>query len=97
MKPMAEDGSLERALLEVVGYEITSARTLLDETPTYGPVRLLEAARRTIDAMQDARIGSTQIIDLRAKIDDAATALIEGEDAFRAHLDMLVEHALRLA
>lgn len=84
------------ARLEVVGFALTSARTLLDETPTYGPLRLLEAAKRTIDAMQAASIDPTEASELRAKIDAAVASLIEGEDAFRRHLDAPVGDALQL-
>jgi hypothetical protein len=97
MKPTAEREALERALWEVVGYAVTSARTLLDETPTYGPLRLLEAARRTIDAMQVAGIESREARDLRAKIDATTASFVDGEDAFCAHLDPLVGETLWLA
>jgi len=97
VKPTTEPDGLERALLEAVGYAVTSARTLLDETATYGPLRLLETARRIIDAVRVTTGGSIRVDDLYAKIDAAATSLIEGEDAFRAHLDTLVVELVRLA
>jgi len=96
MKPAGQANPFERALLEVVGYAVTSARTLLDETPTYGPLRLLEAAKRTIEAMQAAEIDSEEARNLQTKIDAAAASLIRGEDAFRLHLDELVADTLRL-
>lgn len=96
MKPAGQANPLERALLEVVGYAVTSARTLLDETPTYGPLRLLETAKRTIEAMQIARIGPEEAHNLQTKIDAAAASLIRGEDAFRLHVDALVTDTLRL-
>ena len=37
MRRTTNTEGLESALLEVVGYAVTSARTLLDETPAYGP------------------------------------------------------------
>jgi hypothetical protein len=96
MRPTASIERLEVALLEVVGFAVTSARNLLDETASYGPLRLLEAAIRTIDAMQTAGVGPARIVELRMKIDSARASLFEGEDALRAHLDALVGDVLQI-
>ncbi len=96
MKSTAGIERLERALLEVVGFAVTSARNLLDETAAYGPLRLLEAATRTINAMQATGIGSARINELRTKVDSASASFVEGEDAFRAQLDALVGAVLEI-
>jgi hypothetical protein len=44
---MSTDGVLtERAVVEVLAYLVTAARTQLDEAAEYGPLRLLTAAQR---------------------------------------------------
>ena len=94
MKPTANIEELERALLEVVGYAVTSARTLLDETRTYGPLRLLESAARTVDAMGSAGIGPAAISELKTQIEASIAALFEGEEPFRASVDALIDTLL---
>jgi hypothetical protein len=97
MRPTADGEALERALLEAVGYAGTRACELLDESPAYGPLRLLEPAKRTIDAMEAAGIRPAGVLELRTNIDAARASMIEGEDAFRAPRDALVGEGLRLA
>lgn len=97
MRPTAKTEGLERALLEVVGYAVTSARMLLDETPTYGPLRLLEVAARTVSAMESAGINPAANTELKARIEASIPALFEGEESFRATVDRLIETLLRLA
>lgn len=96
MKPTVDIEVLERALLEVVGYAVASARTLLDETPAYGPLRLLESAVRTIDAMQNAGIGPAASAELRSEIEASIGALFEDEELFRARVDGLIGTLLGL-
>ena len=94
MKPTADTEGLERALLEVVGYAVTSARTLLDETRTYGPLRLLESAARTVDAMQSAGIGPSTITELKTQIEASIAALFEDDESFRTSVDVLIDTLL---
>jgi len=96
MRPIAEIEKLEQALLEVVGYAVTSARMLLDETPTYGPLRLLEVAARTVGAMENAGIDPEAKTELKAQIEASISALFEGEESFRASVDRLIETLLHL-
>ncbi|MFC2079441.1 DUF6092 family protein [Candidatus Bipolaricaulota bacterium] len=97
MRPIAKTEELERALLEVVGYAVTSARMLLGETPTYGPLRLLEVAMRTVDAMESAGINPAANTELKVQIEASISALFEGEESFRGSADRLIETLLRLA
>jgi hypothetical protein len=96
MKRTARPNELELALLQVVGYAATSARALLDETPAYGPLRLLESARRILDALLGTGARSAGIADLKARVDATVAAFGEGEDAFAAQLDALVVEVVRL-
>lgn len=96
MSPTAKTEVLERALLEIVGYAVTSARMLLDETPTYGPLRLLEVAARTAGAMEHAGIGLAADTELKRQIEASIAALFEGEEPFRASMDGLINTVLHV-
>jgi len=97
MKPTAKTEGLERSLLKVVGYAVTSARMLPEETPTYGPLRLLEVAARMVDAMESAGINPAANTELKVQVEASISALFEGEESFRASVDRLIETLLRLA
>jgi len=97
MRPMEKTEGLERTLLEVVGYAVASARMLLDETPAYGPLRLLEVAARTVSAMENAGINPAANTELKVQIEASISARSEGEESFRATMDRLIETVLRLA
>jgi hypothetical protein len=87
---------LGRGLLEILIYAATSARTLLDETPAYGPLRLLEVARRILDAMDAAEVGPAALQEeIRPRIDAAAASLTDDRDGLCTQLDALVSAALR--
>jgi len=90
MRSTVNDESLRDALLEIIGYSVTSARELLDESPHYGPLRLIEVARRMLDAMVAAGLCQGDPTDLSRRIGDYTTPLHEGEEAFRAYLDSLM-------
>ena len=96
MSPTAKTEALGRALLEIVGYAATSARMLLDETPTYGPLRLLEVAARTVGAMENAGIGRTADTELREHIEASIAALFEGKEPFRASIDEVINTVLHV-
>jgi hypothetical protein len=79
-------------LLELVGYIIICARNLLDETPDYGPVRLLEVADRLLSSCESLD-GLDQPLwarDLQARVKTGGRALTDGPEAFQSFLDDLV-------
>jgi len=96
MRSTPNSEELAHALLEVVGYTVTSARTLLDETPAYGPLRLLEAAARTIGVMQAAGISPAAVAELKVRIEASMAALFEDEASFRASVDEIISALLHL-
>ncbi|MFC2105331.1 DUF6092 family protein [Candidatus Bipolaricaulota bacterium] len=81
----------ERSLLELIGFAIISARNLLDETPDYGPIRLLEVADRLIGSCVVLGVDlPAWTADLPARIRAGGRVLAEGPEAFRLLLDELV-------
>lgn len=55
------------AVIEVLAYLVTSARTQLDESPEYAPMRMLTAARRLGDALRSD--APPPLLDLIAALD----------------------------
>jgi len=81
---------LEEQLFELVGYMITSARNLMDETPLYGPFRLVDAASRLIQALEAEGMVDDRLVSLRRRIDEGKYSVMGDPKAFRDHLDALV-------
>jgi hypothetical protein len=52
----------EQALVEVLAYLVTAARTQLDEAAEYAPLRLLTAAGRLADTMGDEASAPVQAL-----------------------------------
>ncbi len=80
----------EARAFELVGYMLTSARNLLDETPAYGPFRLIDAASRVIGVLADANEASPRLSVLRERIDEGKYVVMSDSAAFRTFLDELV-------
>jgi len=80
---------METRILELVTYMLVSARNLLNETPEYGPLRLLEACSRLIDAFGETKSEAT-FADLRESIDEVKALLMIDKDAFVQALDGIV-------
>ncbi|MEC3891575.1 DUF6092 family protein [Nocardiopsis alba] len=66
-----DDRHMREELLLLAAYLLSSGRGLLQEPPSYGPLRCLDAARRVL-ALRDGLGGeeSPALADLRASMDD---------------------------
>jgi hypothetical protein len=88
---------LEEEMFALVGYMVTSARNLVDETPTYGPFRLVDAASRLIAILEEEGMASDRLELMRGKIDSGKYSVMTDQDEFTAFLDAivgsLVDHA----
>jgi len=93
------DRPVEATLFELVGYMVTSARNLLDETPLYGPFRLVDAASRLVSILESQGMGSDRLRAMREAIDAGKYSVMNDKAEFAAYLDGLVErlidHAIR--
>lgn len=85
---MAEEETVG-ALVEVLAYLVTSARTQLDEAAEYAPMRLLTAAQRLGDALRED--APEPLWDLIAELDAMPATLTPRADraAYTAALDAL--------
>ncbi|HHR85799.1 hypothetical protein DRJ24_02035 [Candidatus Acetothermia bacterium] len=80
----------ESRILELISYMLVSARNLVNETPEYGPLRLLEACDRLIEVFGETGIGSEPLVVLKKSLDEAKTLLMVDKEAFVRALDDLV-------
>jgi hypothetical protein len=87
---MATGSELERKLYELAGYMVTSARNLLDETPLYGPFRLIDATSRLIAVLEEEGISSPRLSALREKIEAGKYTVADDPAEFGRFLDDLV-------
>jgi len=82
---------LEEKIFELVGYMVTSGRNLLDETPLYGPFRLVDAASRLILLLEDEEITSSRLSAIRERIDAGKYSVMTSPGEFRTFLGSLVD------
>ena len=81
----------ERTLFELIGYSVVSARNLLEETPDYGPIRLLGLVDRLVDASEVFGIEpSPWFKSIQQDVQAGGRALAEGPESFQTLLDALV-------
>ncbi len=81
---------------ELLSFLITSARGLLEEPVIYGPLRLVEAARKLLDIMEEKGISTSELIELKQYIDENINTVLIGEEEFKAFLNELVKRLSRI-
>ncbi len=79
---------LRDELLLLVGFMLTSARGLVEEPKSYGPSRLLDAAGRVLDTMEEHGMLDQSLREVKAQIDDERFGPMDDE-GFVARLDDL--------
>ncbi len=82
---------LEERVFELVGYMVTSGRNLLNETPLYGPFRLVDAASRLISILKEEGVGSDRLQAMRTEIDSGKYSVMSDVEEFESFLDSLVD------
>jgi len=85
-----EKAELERRVYELVGYMVTSGRNLLDETPAYGPFRLVDATSRLISILEEAGLSSPRLARIKEAIDQGKYSVMSPSSEFREFLEGLV-------
>lgn len=79
---------LRDELLLLVGFMLTSAPGLVEEPKSYGPSRLLDAAGRVLDMMEEHGMLDQSLQEIKAQIDDERFGPMDDE-GFVARLDDL--------
>jgi hypothetical protein len=79
---------LTNDLLLLVGFLLTSAHGLVDEPKSYGPTRLLDAAGRVLEMMDQQGMLDDSLREIRAEIDRELSASMD-QERLLAKLDEL--------
>jgi len=85
---MATTDDLRDEMLLLVGFMLTSAHGLVDEPQSYGPARLLEAAGRLLDMMEEQGMLDDSLKQIKGIIDNERFGPMD-EEGFVARLDDL--------
>ena len=88
--------TFEEQILGLVCYMLTSACNLLNETKSYGPLRLIDAASRLIAILSENNISSPSLEKIREKIEQDKYKVMEDDSQFRAFLNDLVLYTVSL-
>ena len=80
---------LERGIFELLCYMIVSARNLDQETKMYGPFRLVDAASRLIEILEESGIGDEFLSQVRSMIEANKYKVMTDKEGFVAFLDDL--------
>ena len=83
--------ALEARVFDLIGYMATSGRNLLDETPLYGPFRLVDAASRLINILEEAGIASSRLSIIQERIDAGKYSVMADTEQFKDFLDSVVD------
>lgn len=75
-------------LLLLIGFMLTSAHGLVDEPKSYGPARLVEAAGRLLDMMEERGMLDDSLKESKGIIDNERFGPMD-EEGFPARLDQL--------
>lgn len=89
-----EDKTLEEKrrhdFLKLFCYIVTSARGLLEEPQTYGPLRLLDCVSRLITLLDNKGLADEFLKKELLKIDDSKYLVMQDLERFTAFLDEVV-------
>lgn len=69
---------------------VTSACNLVNETKSYGPFRLIDAASRLINILSENQISSSELEKIQAKIERGKYKVMGGKSQFSSFLNELV-------
>ncbi|MGI9953073.1 DUF6092 family protein [Moorellaceae bacterium AZ2] len=82
-----------KSLVEVLCFLVTSARGCMDEPPIYGPLRLLDAYCRLVEASRENL--DSFFWELKEKIEEFKYLAMVDEEGFKGQLDQTVVELAR--
>ncbi len=82
---------LSEELFELLSFMISSAQGLFEEPQSYGPLRLLEAAKRLVEIMEKHGLAGEAERRIRSLIEENIHLVLSSEEDFKAFVDKLVE------
>ena len=83
-------------IFELVCYMLTSASDLIDETKSYGPLRLIDSASRLITVLSKNDVSSPSLEKIREKIEDGKLKAMGDDSEFGSFLNALVLYTVEL-
>lgn len=81
---------------QLLAFLITSARGCIDEPKLYGPLRLLDAATKLIEIMEEEGKTTPEIVELQRLIDEKKDLVMYDEEAFVKFLDELSKRLAKI-
>ncbi|ASA78108.1 DUF6092 family protein [Thermococcus sp. 5-4] len=90
------DGLLSDKHFQLLAFLITSARGCIDEPKLYGPLRLLDAASRLIEIMEDEGKAGEEVLRLRELVEEAIDVLMYDQEEFVRLTDELSRELARI-
>ncbi|RIE16874.1 DUF6092 family protein [Candidatus Cryosericum septentrionale] len=93
---MQMNETFKEQIFGLVGYMLTSACNLVNETKSYGPFRLIDAASRLITILSENNISSPSLEKIREKIEQGKYKVMEDDSQFSAFLNDLVLYTVSL-
>jgi len=75
---------------------LTSACNLVNETKSYGPLRLIDAASRLITILSENNIASPSLEKIQVQIEQGKYKVMEDDSQFSAFLNDLVLYTVSL-
>ena len=85
-----ESGQSLESCLDLLGFMLSSAKNLVIEPKMYGPFRLLDAASRLIDILEEQGIADDHVTALKNDIDEKKLLVMTDEVAFVSFLNEVV-------
>lgn len=91
----------DRSLLEdprfkLLSFSVNSARGCIDEPALYGSLRLVDAAARLIDIMEEEGLANDDLIKMRELIREKMDLVMYDETGFKGFLDDLSLELVRI-
>jgi hypothetical protein len=80
----------------LVCYMLTSACDLVNETKSYGPLRLIDSASRLITVLSENDISSPSLEKIQEKIEEGKLKVMEDDSEFSSFLNDLVLYTVKL-
>ena len=80
----------------LVCYMLTSACDLVNETKSYGPLRLIDSASRLITVLSENDISSPSLEKIQEKIEEGKLKVMEDDSEFSSFLNALVLYTVEL-
>ena len=80
----------EQEFFELICFMVTSARNLIQENRLYGPLRLVDAASRLVDILEELDLKSPRLETIQERIEEGENTVMESEEKFTAFLENLV-------